>query len=217
LTRTYDDLEVMEMELMTLLGACTVGVAVGGFFLHQNKKPSRKDKVEGEFSSVAEDDLKVEYLFTKTEKKPDRKLMELIDKAKHQLDIAMYTFTDQGILQRIIQATNRGVKVRLITDSHQLKSARGQDKVIEQLKNVNIPIKVNSHGGFMHLKITIIDESYVTVGSYNFTKAAKDKHDEVLVVIGNKKIAKEWTQHFNQLWNDNRNYNDLKIMVNKAS
>ena len=57
----------------------------------------------------------------------------------------------------------------------------------------------------MHLKMTVT-ENTVTTGSYNYTQAATNENDEVLVIINDKTIAKEWKQEFETMWNDNNNY-----------
>lgn len=202
------------MEPLTLVGACAVGLLAVGYVLFKGKNNSgtaeevKKDNIA--ISYPGSELNKISYAFTKTGQMPDEQIKEIIDKTKSKLDVAMYTFTDLGILQRIVLATNRGVKVRLITDGKQSVSARGQDKVLQQLSNAGVPIKINSHNGYMHLKLMIADDSRIITGSYNYTNAARTKHDEVVILIENNKIAKEWTEQFNRIWNDDKNFKYLK-------
>lgn len=198
------------MDVITFVGACTVGASVVGYILFkQSRQPCQSNNNNKMIDINLKDEMEnfhLDYAFTRTNKKPDQILKDLIDQAKDKIDIAIYTFTDKGILQRIIQATNRGVKVRLITDKMQSVNAKGQSDILEQLMDSGVPVKENFHNGFMHLKVAIVDSSVVSVGSYNFTKAAREKHDEVVVVIKNKKLANEWTKHFDTMWNNTIDY-----------
>ena len=78
------------------------------------------------------------------------------------------------------------------------------------MKNANIPIKENTHSGLMHMKVSIIDNSVVTTGSYNYTQNASTDNDEVLVVIHDSGIASNWDDEFQQMWNDTKEYADIK-------
>lgn len=198
------------MDVITFVGACAVGASVVGYILLKQSRQASQSNNNTEMIDLNPkhemDNFHIDYAFTRTNKNPDQMLKDLIDQAKDKIDVAIYTFTDKGILQRIIQATNRGVKVRLITDKLQSVNAKGQSDILDQLIDSGIPIKENLHNGFMHLKVAIVDSSVVSVGSYNFTKAAREKHDEVLVVIKNKKLATEWTNHFDTMWNNTIDY-----------
>jgi phosphatidylserine/phosphatidylglycerophosphate/cardiolipin synthase-like enzyme len=201
------------MEPLTIVGAFAAGLSVIGYVLFKGRKNGdsyeeiKRDNYEVPFKG--NENEKISYAFTKTSQVPQEKINEIIDRAKSKLDVAIYTFTDSGILSHILQATNRGVKVRLVTDSRQTVNAKGQNKVLQQLSRAGVPIKVNSHSGYMHLKVLIADETKVITGSYNYTNAAKTKHDEVVIVIENGKMAKEWTEQFNRIWNDENNFKDL--------
>lgn len=54
----------------------------------------------------------------------------------------------------------RGLTVRIITDAKEYKN-KSESKELTQLKNAGILIKVNTHTGLMHLKVTIEDNQIV--------------------------------------------------------
>ncbi|TFB13302.1 phospholipase D family protein [Filobacillus milosensis] len=197
------------MDMATIVGTCTLGASIVGYILYKSSRQNDQMNMIEVKSNDGEDTIKLDYAFTKTNQKPDQILKNLIDQAKETIDLAVFTFTDKGILQSIIQATNRGVKVRLITDRKQSKNAYGQDEVLEKLTHAGVPIKENCHDGYMHLKITIVDSSVISVGSYNYTKAARNKHDEILVVIKNKKVGAEWSKHFDYMWYKTSDYRSI--------
>ena len=120
----------------------------------------------------------VESYFSRDDGKPDQQLIKVIGSSKSTLDIAIYSLTKENIVDSIIKTKNSGVNVRLITDRVESKS-KAESKQLERLKSVGIPVKINTHKGLMHEKITIVDKSTVTTGSYNYTTAATKSNDEV--------------------------------------
>jgi phosphatidylserine/phosphatidylglycerophosphate/cardiolipin synthase-like enzyme len=226
------------MEAITVIGACVLGASVAGYVAYKKyynseetktesnedgpknneiqipKEPIIEDKVKNNVIYIEKEvppkvKINIGYAFSKAKQRPEQKLMEVIDNAKSKLDIAIYTITDEIIVDRIISASNRGVKVRIITDydmSKNIPKNQWQRKVLRMMDNCGIPIKINKYNGFMHLKVTIADDLIVTTGSYNYSKAARTKNAEILVVIDNEKTAKEWATEFESMWNDWENY-----------
>ena len=149
----------------------------------------------------------IQYYFTRAKQSPDLQLIKIINSTQSNLDIAIYSLTKQSIVDSIIKAKNRGVKVRIITDKMESKS-KSEKKILILLQG--IPVKINSHSGLMHLKVTIADKNVVTTGSYNYTNNATRVNDEVLVIIKDVNVAKDFENEFNGMWsneNDYINYN----------
>ena len=94
---------------------------------------------------------------------------------------------------------------RIITDKQEA-GTKAQARELAVLKKAGIPIKVNSHKGLMHLKVTIADSNTVTTGSYNYTNEATYDNDEVLVVIRGPGVAKDWENEFERMWGDTADY-----------
>lgn len=151
----------------------------------------------------------IEYAFTQDHQHPEKLLKNVISASKSTLDIAIYSITQKDIVDTILAAQKRGVKVRIITDQREAKN-KNQAGELRRLRAVGIPIKENSHPGVMQLKVTIADGSVVTTGSYNYSHVASTTNDEVLVVIHNASIAKDWEAQFNRMWDDTKNFTDSK-------
>lgn len=143
--------------------------------------------------------------FPRAGQKPQPVLIQVISSAKETLDMAIYSFTDTKIAGAMTDAEKNGVKVRVITDGQESKS-KYQKKVLDMLKKAGIPVKVDTHSGLMHLKVTIADKKTATTGSFNYTKSAEEKNDEVFVVIKNSDIAKSFSDEFENMWNDKDNF-----------
>jgi len=148
----------------------------------------------------------VSYYFARQTPNVDQQLIKVIDSGKSTLDIAIYSLTKKTIVDEIIKAKDRGINVEIITDKIE-STSKSEKAQLKLLQADNIPIKINSHSGLMHLKMTVADNT-VTTGSYNYTQAATNKNDEVLIIINDSKMAKEWKAEFETMWNDTANYKD---------
>jgi phosphatidylserine/phosphatidylglycerophosphate/cardiolipin synthase-like enzyme len=169
-----------------------------------------KDIEQEEDDTKKKSAQKLKYFYSKSSS-PQIQLINVIDKAKETIDVAVYYITETKIVTHLCSATNRGVKIRIITD----QDDSYQQPALEKLLNSGIPIKTNTYKGKMHLKNMIIDQKIITSGSYNFTQSAETKNEEVLIISDDEKIAKEWTEKFEEMWNDNINYTPYRPGVSK--
>lgn len=147
------------------------------------------------------------YYFSRDNGAPDKQLIKVIKTSTKSLDVSIYSLTKTDIVDSIIDAKRRGVCIRIITDKQESQS-RSESKQLYKLKAAGIPIKVNSHSGLMHEKITIVDKNVVTTGSFNYTESATTKNDEVLVVIHNSMDAQQFEKEFERMWNDTSNFRE---------
>ncbi|RUS48708.1 phospholipase D family protein [Cohnella sp. AR92] len=150
----------------------------------------------------------VEWAFTKADQHPEEKLVSLIGEAKETLDIAIYSLTYPDIVQAIKDAAKRGVKVRLITDKIQ-SGGKTQKEALKLLGSAGIPMKINSHSGLMHLKMTLVDGKAATTGSFNYSKSASTTNDEVFVIFRNADIARSFEEQFEAMWTDEKGFETI--------
>lgn len=147
----------------------------------------------------------IQYFFTKANQNPDQELIKVINSSNASLDIAIYSITKKDIVSAIANAKKRGAAIRIITDK-ECSQNKLQEAELSFLKRNGIPIKVNTHSGLMHMKVTIADNKVVTTGSFNYTQAASTINDEVLIIINNPKTAGDFTKQFNSMWNNNADF-----------
>lgn len=143
----------------------------------------------------------VRYYFPRDGQAPEPVLVSIMGGAKQNLDVAIYSITDQRVADAMIAAEKRGVKVRMITDASE-SGTSSQKKLLATVKAAGIPIKINTHSGIMHLKVTIADDDIATTGSFNYTKSAEDTNDEVFVVLDDRMAAADFEAQFTRMWND---------------
>jgi len=124
-------------------------------------------------------------------------IIEEIEKSKESIDICVFTISDNRISERVIEAHNRGLKVRIITDNEKLFD-KGSD--IEYLYRSGIDVKIDNTKHHMHHKFAIFDKKRLITGSYNWTLSANEYNHENIVVLKNAKLIGKFVTVFNKLW-----------------
>jgi phosphatidylserine/phosphatidylglycerophosphate/cardiolipin synthase-like enzyme len=123
-------------------------------------------------------------------------VVKTIGEAKESLHLAAYSFTSQPIADALVADHDRGVDVEVVLD----KSQRG-GKMAEYVEAHGIPTRINDKYAIMHDKFMVIDRSTVELGSFNFTAAAeKSNAENVLVIHGSAKEAKDYETQWQKLW-----------------
>ena len=130
----------------------------------------------------------------------EREIIKSILKTKHTLDIAIYSITNEQIVEAIIEANNRGVKVRILTDYVQ---AKGKHSKALYLKQSGVKIRLNSKHKIEHNKFAIFDKKIVETGSYNYTHNATKNNSENCTFLKQKTDIQKYQRRFNWLWKEN--------------
>ena len=123
----------------------------------------------------------------------------LISAARNEIDICVFTITDNRISRAILAAKERGVKIRIITDNDKQFDI-GSD--IDELAHANIPVRVDRTSSHMHHKFAIFDQSILVTGSYNWTRSAASANQENIIVTNNDKHIDAFCREFQSLWDN---------------
>jgi phosphatidylserine/phosphatidylglycerophosphate/cardiolipin synthase-like enzyme len=121
----------------------------------------------------------------------------LIRRTHRTLDVCVFTITDNRISETILEAANRRVKVRIITDDEKSED-KGSD--IEHLQRSGIEVRVDHSPYHMHHKFAIFDRRTALTGSYNWTRSAAEQNEENIVVTDDRRITKIFVAQFEELW-----------------
>ena len=133
---------------------------------------------------------------------PDTKGHALADLKKHlrtaqkTLRVALFTLTHPALVDELIYAHKRGVKVTVLVDLH--SSLGASAKAVEALRKAQIPVLCNKGVGLLHHKFAWIDEHTLICGSANWTKAAFTKNSDLILILHN--LTKEQKGELSQLW-----------------
>jgi phosphatidylserine/phosphatidylglycerophosphate/cardiolipin synthase-like enzyme len=124
-------------------------------------------------------------------------ILDLIRKATSSIDVCVFTISDDRIRDVLIDAWNRGLEIRILTDNFKVFD-EGSD--IEFLYDNGIPVKVDNTENHMHHKFLIIDNHTVLTGSYNWTRSAERYNQENVISLKNETITAQFQSEFNHLW-----------------
>ena len=126
--------------------------------------------------------------------------LELIQRelraARTSLDICVFTITDDRLTRAIVDARQRGIDTRLITDNDK-QFDTGSD--IDQLVRSGIPTRFDPDADHMHHKFAIIDGKRLINGSYNWTRGATHNHENVTVST-DADLVDAFAKEFDRLW-----------------
>ncbi len=116
-------------------------------------------------------------------------LEEKINKSHSSLFIAMFTLTDPKLIEALIEADKRKVKVTVAVDRY---TARGASKAaVGRLLSQGITILVSHGPQLFHHKWAYIDQEEIILGSTNWTQAAFKKNQDCLLFISSLSKKKE--------------------------
>lgn len=123
----------------------------------------------------------------------------VIDRATTTLDVAIYSLNHAGIVDAILRAKQRGVRVRMVLDSSQMGQAKQVEQLI-RLASAGIPMKRDNHSGIMHLKTVVADSREFVTGSFNFTNNAALNNNENVLAWDCPRNALLFQADFDRLW-----------------
>ena len=144
---------------------------------------------------------------------PQKEIIKNINQAEAFINIAMYIFTDRELALPLIEARERGVKVRLYLDKDQVEYQYSQSRFLVQ-KGIKVRVSTNNY--IMHNKFAIIDNRLLLTGSYNWTFSANNRNDENLMVIDDPEIIAIFQNQFVNLWTNKYSSARTKELFDKA-
>jgi len=154
-----------------------------------------------------------------------QKLISRINAAKYSIDAALYSLGLSDVANALIDAKNRGVKVRVIND---LKDHDSESSQFQSLRNAGIPVLRASNAGSMHNKFLVFDyrdkssaaDDWVWTGSHNPTSPGSFLDVQNVIEIQDQALAGAYTAEFNEMWGsdgDVPNPAKARFSINKTN
>ncbi|MBY0379716.1 MAG: phospholipase D family protein [Burkholderiales bacterium] len=126
-------------------------------------------------------------------------VLKAINSSKTSICMATYSFTSKPISQALLEAKNRSVNIKVVSD---WKGNKGKYSAVTFLANHGVNVKLNSHYSIMHNKFIVIDDSSVETGSFNYSAGAVNKNAEnVIVIWDDKSVARKYQVECDRLYN----------------
>ncbi len=129
-----------------------------------------------------------------------KEIIKNLKSAKKEVYIAIYAFSDPRIALLLMALDERGIKVKVLADDEWNRSSYS---ILPKMREFGFFKPYDNPYGLLHDKYMIIDphtsNARVITGSYNLTRSAQKKNDEIIVVFHSKKIADIYLENFELL------------------
>jgi len=137
------------------------------------------------------------------------RVIQLLDEARNQVDIAQFTWSVREIEDAVLRAHQRGVRVRIAMNAAQ---AQG-DTVSTRLKSAGVDLRFRTgravpnsgYDGLQHAKFMVVDGNTLLTGSNNWSSTGTSFNEENTVVLRgltNDAILSGFRCHFEAIWAD---------------
>lgn len=129
-------------------------------------------------------------------------LVHQLYSAKRSISMALYVLTDREVMSEVINAHERGIKVRVVLDP-------GDDPPLnlpayQRLMKNHVPVRwyQPDHARFekCHIKMVIIDERMVMLGSANLTFRGLKTNHECVIFLANLDSVQRFHRAFDRVW-----------------
>lgn len=124
-------------------------------------------------------------------------LSDILKSASNSLNVCVFTISNWKLIDILINAHQRGVVVRVITDKEQTSV---NPSPVEKLRRNGIQVRHNNNSYFMHHKFAIVDEKCLLNGSLNWTQQAVHGNFENVVLCKSIEVVRPFLEHFEHLW-----------------
>jgi phosphatidylserine/phosphatidylglycerophosphate/cardiolipin synthase-like enzyme len=114
----------------------------------------------------------------------------LLDSAEISIQMAIYSFEDREIAQKLVQAQKRKVTVQVVSDYESESQS-----AFQYLLSKNVPVILGNDYGIMHHKYFVIDSRYVVTGSANLSEGMGKQYNHMLV-FNSKAMAAIYQEDF---------------------
>ena len=119
---------------------------------------------------------------------------ELINQAGVSIDFYGYILTDAKVEEALLNASQRGVAVKIILDPKERKS-------LDRLGELASTVRYCRDTAPCHLKSYAVDGAVLRTGSANFTRSGETAQPNDLIVIRDAALAQRFEARYANLWN----------------
>ncbi len=140
-------------------------------------------------------------------------VLNLLKKSNDYIDIYMYglrfdkskTNPIYNLLNEIINAQKRGVKVRMVIEKSDKPGLldKFNSEVADYLKENDIIVRYDPENIISHSKLLIVDGT-VILGSTNWGYGAMNQYNEANIALQIKPITKFFRKYFKKLWENEK-------------
>ncbi|OGR78519.1 MAG: hypothetical protein A2X32_04505 [Elusimicrobia bacterium GWC2_64_44] len=140
------------------------------------------------------------YIFT-DEEALAKPIVDAIGRTKDTLDVALYNLQIDAAVTALVQARERGVKVRVLFDKAHVYPQAGRQ--IQAVIDAGIEARaMNGRGGTgaMHCKYALFDGTLLQTGSANWSGFAESFSYENIMFVADADIVGGYGRNFDWMW-----------------
>ena len=134
-----------------------------------------------------------------TDRAPGLITAEALSKTVESVGAVQYKFTDPNVLEILLLAVERGVRVRLLLDGSEATKGKSQWRTLAR-RGAEIRFWPSEEQGKLHAKFIILDHSSVLMGSSNWTPGGSSENVEILVALADSASVATFQSVFDRLW-----------------
>jgi cardiolipin synthase len=130
------------------------------------------------------------------------RVAQFIDEAKHSLFVQNERYQDAIIVEHLVRAKLRGVKVHVMTrPSHSLRARKLVEGVgdLRIMNDVGIGIHQMKHLK-LHAKVLLADKSRAVIGSINLTSSSFDERRELAIQSNDPEVVNRLSEVVHDDW-----------------
>jgi len=129
------------------------------------------------------------------------RIIEHMDKASSSIELVVYEIRSNEIVDALIAAKHRGVRVRILVDSVHSPVATPQEKTLEE-EGIDVKRVRGISNDLMHDKFILFDGAVASTPSYNRSaKSLRAKNEEEAAFTHDKAQINILKQQFENFWN----------------
>jgi phosphatidylserine/phosphatidylglycerophosphate/cardiolipin synthase-like enzyme len=128
----------------------------------------------------------------------DVPLAQAIDGVQRTLDIVAFEFNNVVLTEAVLNAHERGVQVRIVTDDeHGLEE---EDESIPRFIEAGIPVVDDNRSALMHDKFMILDSQVVWTGSWNYTVNDTYRNNNNTIAFRSQRAVQAYQAEFDEMF-----------------
>jgi len=131
----------------------------------------------------------------------DDQLVALLNRSRRTVDVAIYELNLRNVAEAMVRAADRGVRVRMVTDSDTLSDKDASTQAaLDVVRAAGIPIIGDGRRPLMHNKFIVVDSEWVETGSANYTDREAYRNNNNAIFVESRSLAQNYTAEFEKMF-----------------
>jgi len=124
-----------------------------------------------------------------------RYMIQMVESSEATIDIAVMGFSHKPLIDALIRADMRGVRIRMVGDT-----GHANNSGYVRFREEHIPIQMGNMAHIMHDKFMVVDGRFVFCGTANWSDSDLRQNSNNFVSIDHPGVAADFTAEFEQMF-----------------